>query len=101
MPEVGAPSAFPRVLRVQRLLDRAADLVMAGVAEDATDPPPIRPSWWLVMCVVHDVVLEHSEVQFSGTSTGAPMSFTKNTTNFAGSVWLAFRETMWTSFLPS
>ena len=28
-----------------------------------------------------------------GTSTGAPLSFTKNTTNFAGLVWLAFRPT--------
>ena len=28
-----------------------------------------------------------------GASTGAPLSFTKNTTNFAGLVWLAFRPT--------
>ena len=28
-----------------------------------------------------------------GTSTGAPLSFTKNTTNFAGLVSLAFRPT--------
>ena len=28
---------------------------------------------------------------FTGTSTGAPLSFTKNTTNFAGLVLLAFR----------
>src|SRR6185437_3651993 len=37
----------------------------------------------------------------AGTSTGAPLSFTKNTTNFAGLVWLAFRPTTWTSFGPS
>ena len=30
---------------------------------------------------------------FAGTSTGAPLSFTKNTTNFAGLDWLAFRPT--------
>jgi hypothetical protein len=29
----------------------------------------------------------------AGTSTGAPLFFTKNTTNFAGLVWLAFRPT--------
>ena len=28
-----------------------------------------------------------------GTSTAAPLSFTQNTTNFAGLVWLAFRPT--------
>ena len=30
---------------------------------------------------------------FSGTNIGAPLSFTKNATNFAGFVWLAFRPT--------
>jgi hypothetical protein len=30
---------------------------------------------------------------FSGTSTGAPLSLTKNTMNFAGLVLLAFRPT--------
>ncbi len=29
---------------------------------------------------------------WAGTSTGAPLSFTKNTTNFAGFVWLAFQD---------
>src|SRR6516225_1252149 len=29
----------------------------------------------------------------TGTSAGAPLSFTMNTTNFAGLVWLAFRPT--------
>jgi hypothetical protein len=37
----------------------------------------------------------------AGTSTGAPLSFTKNTTNFAGLVWLALRPTTWTSSGPS
>jgi hypothetical protein len=32
-------------------------------------------------------------IQLAGTSTGAPLSFTKNTTIFAGLVWLAFRPT--------
>src|SRR4029077_14739445 len=32
-------------------------------------------------------------IQFAGTSTGAPLSLTRNTTNFAGLVWLAFRPT--------
>ena len=31
---------------------------------------------------------------FTGINTGAPLSFTRNTTNFAGFVWLAFRPTM-------
>ena len=39
--------------------------------------------------------------QFAGSSTGAPISFTKNTTKFAGSVALAFREMTWTSLGPS
>ena len=30
---------------------------------------------------------------FAGTSIGAPLSFTKKATNFAGLVWLAFRPT--------
>ena len=29
----------------------------------------------------------------AGTSAGAPLSFTRNTRNFAGLVWLAFRPT--------
>jgi hypothetical protein len=29
----------------------------------------------------------------TGVSTGAPLSFTMNTRNFAGLVWLAFRPT--------
>ena len=33
----------------------------------------------------------HFVVYLAGTSTGAPLSFTKNITNFAGLVWLAFR----------
>jgi hypothetical protein len=32
-------------------------------------------------------------IYFVGTNTGAPLSFTKNTTNFAGLVLLAFRPT--------
>ena len=32
-------------------------------------------------------------IYLAGTSTGASLSFTKNTTNFAGLVWLAFRPT--------
>src|SRR5437868_15033103 len=37
----------------------------------------------------------------AGTSTGAPLFFTKNTANFAGLLWLAFRPTTWTSSGPS
>ena len=36
-----------------------------------------------------------------GIRTGAPLSFTKNTMNFAGLVLLALRPTTWTSFGPS
>ena len=32
-------------------------------------------------------------IQFADSNIGAPLSFTKNTTNFAGLVWLAFRPT--------
>jgi hypothetical protein len=32
-------------------------------------------------------------IHFAGTNIGAPLSLTKNTTNFAGLVWLAFRPT--------
>src|SRR3990170_2442187 len=35
--------------------------------------------------------------QFTGVSSGAPLSFTKNTTNLAGSDRLAFRATTCTS----
>jgi hypothetical protein len=38
---------------------------------------------------------------FTGISTGAPLSFTRNTMNLAGSVGLAFRPTTWTSSGPS
>src|SRR5262249_13722630 len=38
---------------------------------------------------------------FAGTNAGAPLSFTKNTTNFAGFVLLTFRPTTWTSLGPS
>jgi hypothetical protein len=38
---------------------------------------------------------------FTGTSTGADLSFTRNTTNFAGWVLLAFRPTTCTSSGPS
>jgi hypothetical protein len=38
---------------------------------------------------------------FAGTRTGAPLSFTKNTRNFAGSVVLALRPTVCTSSGPS
>jgi len=34
---------------------------------------------------------------FTGTSTGAPLSLTRNTRNFAGLAVLAFRPTRWTS----
>src|SRR5689334_15308725 len=36
------------------------------------------------------------DVGLTGTSIGAALSFTKNTTNFAGFVLLAFRPTVWT-----
>ena len=42
-----------------------------------------------------------SRSHFVGTRIGAPLCFTKNTTNFAGAVWLAFRATMCTSSGPS
>ena len=32
-------------------------------------------------------------IHFAGSNIGAPLSLTKNTTNFAGLVWLAFRPT--------
>src|SRR3954453_1524521 len=38
---------------------------------------------------------------FSGTRTGAPLSFRRSTMNFAGCVWLALRPTVCTSFGPS
>ena len=40
-------------------------------------------------------------VHLTGVRIGAPLSFTRNTTNFAGAVWLAFRLTMCTSSGPS
>src|SRR5689334_8137722 len=44
---------------------------------------------------------QHSRFYLAGTSTGALLSFTKKTTNFAGWVLLAFRPTTWTSSGPS
>ena len=40
-------------------------------------------------------------VQFVGMRTGAPLSLTRKTTNFAGLVLLALRPTVWTSVGPS
>jgi hypothetical protein len=37
----------------------------------------------------------------TGISTGAPLSFSKKTTNFAGFVLLALRPTVWMSSGPS
>ena len=48
---------------------------------------------WLVQKTAERLFLSH----FTGTSTGAPLSFTRNTTNFAGWVVLAFRLTTCTS----
>jgi hypothetical protein len=39
--------------------------------------------------------------QLVGTSTWPPLSFTRNTTNFARLVWLAFHPTAWTLSGPS
>lgn len=43
----------------------------------------------------------HERAYFSGTRTGAPLSFRRSTMNFAGWVWLALRPTVCTSFGPS
>src|SRR5262249_33395577 len=37
----------------------------------------------------------------TGVRIGAPLSFTRNTSNLAGAVWLAFRPTTCTSSGPS
>ena len=48
---------------------------------------------WPIIGFVHNFASSCFGFYLVGTSTGAPLSFTKNTTNFAGLVWLAFRPT--------
>lgn len=43
----------------------------------------------------------HERAYFSGSRTGAPLSFRRSTMNFAGRVWLALRPTVCISFGPS
>jgi non-heme chloroperoxidase len=50
---------------------------------------------------VYDSIKAALLIHLAGITTGAPLSFTKNTKNFAGLVWLAFRPTTWTSSGPS
>jgi hypothetical protein len=50
---------------------------------------------------VGDLLGGRSGGHLTGTSTGAPLSFTRSTRNFAGLVLLAFRPTTWTSSGPS
>src|SRR4029077_7805974 len=55
------------------------------------------PEWWAIPRTSQ----RSFRYYFTGTNTGAPLFFTRNTTNFAGLVWLAFRPTIWTSSGPS
>ena len=50
---------------------------------------------------VGDLLGGRSGGHLTGTNTGAPLSFTRSTSNFAGLVLLAFRPTTWISSGPS
>jgi hypothetical protein len=85
------PLAEPRVSRARAANDlsrerlRCQRLAMAARHEEGEYPSWIRTvTKFAGSCLGFYLV---------GTSTGAPLSFTKNTTNFAGLVWLAFRPT--------
>jgi hypothetical protein len=47
------------------------------------------------------VVTKMARDHFTGTRMGAPLAFTRMTTNLAGAVLLALRPTTWTSSGPS
>src|SRR4029077_20434353 len=55
------------------------------------------PEWWAIPRTSQ----RSFRYYFTGTNTGARSFLTKNTTNFAGLVLLAFRPTIWTSSGPS
>ena len=65
--------------------------ISGGVRLNATELTVANPAQCLFILLAY----------FAGTVIAAPLFFTKNTTNFAGLVLLAFRPRSWTSSGPS